>query len=267
MIVVCPSTWLSRSSLSTPRAIPARQGNPEPARSPGRPASRHRHRLTGIGLDRGLRPRLDRQGSPACNQSRAGDRRTGHEHKRRDFPPSGHGHGCENSLGQDGRGPAEQRYETPKRMAALVVDETRAAGRRSSRTTGRSTAAIDPALGSQASADEPVAKPFPSPGQPALDGADRPAQMPGRLLVGASFEVAEDDRHPEPLGQSVDLLVQHRPQVVVRLGVGSRGRQGGIPLVLAPAGRGRSGGGRDADSHLMKPRAQRIAAPRASGPS
>ena len=43
--------------------------------------------------------------------------------------------------------------------------------------------------------------------------------MPRGLLVGATFQVAEDHGDPEPLGQPVDLLVQHVLQVVVILDV------------------------------------------------
>ena len=68
-------------------------------------------------------------------------------------------------------------------------------------------------------AREPVAQPFSRPRQSALDRSDRPAQVPRCLLVRMPLEIAENHRHAEALGQPVDLLMQHVPQVVVILGV------------------------------------------------
>ena len=49
---------------------------------------------------------------------------------------------------------------------------------------------------SQPEPAKPVAESFAPPRLAALDRAERPAQMPGRLLVAASLEIAEDQRAP-----------------------------------------------------------------------
>ena len=39
--------------------------------------------------------------------------------------------------------------------------------------------------------------------------------MPGHLLAGVAFQVAQDDQRPAPLGQSAQLLIQPRQQFLV----------------------------------------------------
>ena len=46
--------------------------------------------------------------------------------------------------------------------------------------------------------------------QPALDRSDRQRQGLRRQKLALALQVAENDQHPEPLGKSVDLLVQDR---------------------------------------------------------
>ena len=67
-----------------------------------------------------------------------------------------------------------------------------------------------------------MAQAFPPTRLPALDRSDRPAQMPRRLLVGATLEVAEHHRCTVALGEPVDLLVEHSPQLVSHLGMSFR---------------------------------------------
>ena len=50
--------------------------------------------------------------------------------------------------------------------------------------------------------------------QPALDRTDRPPQVASRLLVSATFEIAEDHRYSKALGKPLDLFVQDLPEVV-----------------------------------------------------
>ena len=60
----------------------------------------------------------------------------------------------------------------------------------------------------ESAADQPAPQPFAAPGQPALDGADGPAQAPGRLFVRESLQVAEHDRDAASFRQPVDLFVE-----------------------------------------------------------
>ncbi len=70
------------------------------------------------------------------------------------------------------------------------------------------------------SADESVVEPSSSPGEPALDRADRPAELPGGFLATLAFEVAEHDRLPEAAGESPELLVDDPRQIGAGLGRG-----------------------------------------------
>ncbi len=54
--------------------------------------------------------------------------------------------------------------------------------------------------GRRAAPVEPLAQTRPAPRQPAADGADRPAEPLGRLLVGEALQVAQEDRRACPSG-------------------------------------------------------------------
>ena len=120
-------------------------------------------------------------------------------------------------------------------------------------------------MGRDAAAAEPVAQPFATSSLPALDRPDRPAQMPGRLLVAAALEVAEDQRGPESLRQPLDLFVEHAFELVVRLDAGFRPERRPAPFMPVPTGRGQSGTRRRPKGDLMEPRPQRIAHPEPPG--
>ena len=64
-----------------------------------------------------------------------------------------------------------------------------------------------------APAGQPVAQPLARPGQAGLDRADRATELLGRLLVGQPFQVTEQDRQPEPLGEPAQFLVDLAAQV------------------------------------------------------
>ena len=98
--------------------------------------------------------------------------------------------------------------------------------------------------------------------QPALDRADRPAQVPRRLLMGAALEVAEHHRRAVPLGQPLDLLVEEPLQLDVATRRVSRVPAFGRVLFEATAGGRRSPGARRGPKgHLMQPGAERVAHP------
>ena len=195
---------------------------------------RHVLIVPGAGLRRHLGTGLHGRGRPARDQPGTGDRHAGDEQQGRDFPPSGHGHGREDSLGKDGGCPAEdgsRRTETDG-CAGRGRDEM---GGDQLREAARPEHADERCGRREAAPREPVAEPFPRPAEPALDRADGPAQVPRRLLVGAALQVAEDDRDAEPLRQPVDLLVEQPAEAVVGCGACRGGRPGGGSLVPGPA--------------------------------
>ena len=81
------------------------------------------------------------------------------------------------------------------RVAVAAVASTRTVGNVAMVPSGPAQRQVAPS-GVDPAAEQPVAEPFPAPRLPALDRPYRPAQVPRRLLVGASFEVAEHDRRP-----------------------------------------------------------------------
>jgi len=64
--------------------------------------------------------------------------------------------------------------------------------------------------GPDIAAGQAVPEPLSGPPEPGPELRHRPPELPGRLLVGQPFQVAEDDRQAQPLGQAIDLLVQDR---------------------------------------------------------
>ena len=137
---------------------------------------------------------------------------------------------------------------------------------------GRTRRGFDPAA--TASAGPPGARPRRSrrsrrrpsaAGEPALDGADRPAQVSRGLLVGAALEVAEDDGRAITLGKPVDLLVQEPLELDVRLGPGLPVHRR-LSFEAAMAGRGGPGTRRGPVGDLVQPGAERIAHPEPAGP-
>ena len=109
--------------------------------------------------------------------------------------------------------------------------------------------------------DEPRPEQVACPGQAPPDGRLAQPQFDGGLGVRLGFEVAEHQRSTEPLGQSVDLLVQCRPQRLARLAPDCRPDLARPALPIAsPAG---VDVGPDCHPvrHAMEPRADRVDAP------
>ena len=94
--------------------------------------------------------------------------------------------------------------------------------------------------GRQAAADQPDAEPLPPVRQPALDRADRPAQLPRRLLVREALEEAEHDRDAEALGSRPISSWSDRLQLARsrRDRSTSRGRSRPPSARVPPTGRG-----------------------------
>ncbi len=113
----------------------------------------------------------------------------------------------------------------------------------------------------QAAAGEPGAEQVAGTGEPPLDRPDRPPELVRDLLVRLPFEVAEDHRRSVFLGQSADLVMEHRPEFAPRgVELGNRGRHlRALPFVAAaPLGVG-SGSHRDPIGDLVKPASQHAA--------
>ncbi len=62
----------------------------------------------------------------------------------------------------------------------------------------------------EASAGQAASEPGPAPVQAALDRPHRAFQVAGRLVQAAAFQVAQDERLSESLGQALDLLMDRR---------------------------------------------------------
>ncbi len=117
--------------------------------------------------------------------------------------------------------PASSDNERPAAaLAAAVVWTSRAGG----------TAGENPAIGAVGIADagpnprrtSRVRKQLARPGHPAADRAHRASQPLGRLVVRQAFDIAEDDRRPEPIRQPGDLTIDDGPELtepgLVRVG-------------------------------------------------
>ena len=94
-------------------------------------------------------------------------------------------------------------------------------GRRDRRTGAgeKCTAAEQGNAGDDSAPAEAIAKLFAASCLAALDRADGPAQMPCRLLVAASFEIAEHNGCPIMLGELFDLGVKETIEIIVLHGV------------------------------------------------
>ena len=81
--------------------------------------------------------------------------------------------------------------------------------------------------------------------------------MPRRLIVRTPLEVAKHQRRPEPLGEPLDLLVEHPPQLGIGLGAALPGhKRRRTRLMPAATGGGRPGTRRRSVGHLMQPGTQ-----------
>jgi hypothetical protein len=195
-------------------------------------------------------------------------RRAEDEHDRSDLEPAHEEHGSKHSLGKEQGGPPGNRPGREElgggaRRGIKQSSRNQGIGASGPRQRGEPSG-----IGSQAAADEPVAEPLPAPRLPALDRADRPSQTPRRLLVAEPLEIAQDQGRPVPLGEPLDLLVEHPAQLIARLGVPFRRlRRGqrGAPFTPAAACSGRPGACGGAEGHLVQPGAQRIAHPETAG--
>ncbi len=103
----------------------------------------------------------------------------------------------------------------------------------------------------------------------ALDGSDRPAETPRRLLVRAALEVAKHHGGTIFLRQPVHLFVDRR----IKIEIAVRRELDGAPrilrrallLVITPSNGGRPQTRRRATGDLMEPGAQRVPHPERSG--
>ncbi len=87
---------------------------------------------------------------------------------------------------------------------------------------------------------ESVAEFFAASRLPALDRADRPAQMPRRLLVAASFEIAEHNGRTITLGEHFDLGVKETIEIIVFHGLCLRPSGRHVLFMLPPASGGQA---------------------------
>src|SRR5262249_47183684 len=121
---------------------------------------------------------------------------------------------------------------------------------------------------SESAACEPKPKQSAAVRLAALDGADRPAEEPGRLLVRAAFQVAEHQGSTVLLRQPVYFLVKHGiPIEIVRpaeFNHAGRVQPGATRLVPAPADDRSPETGRRAAGDLVEPGAERVAHPERS---
>ena len=102
----------------------------------------------------------------------------------------------------------------------------------------------------------------------ALDGSNRPAEKPRRLLMRAAFQVAEHERRAIFLRQPVHLFVDHRIKIEFAMchelyGATRMLRRASL-LVLAPSNGGRPEARRRATGDLMEPGTQRVSHPERS---
>ena len=106
-------------------------------------------------------------------------------------------------------------------------------------TPGQGPVVMPPASSTaqQPAPAQAIAESLATSGLPALDRTDRPPQMPGRLLVRASLQVAKNDGRPVPFGQLLDLLVKPRLGIVaihVALLLSGRGCAPFVPPPVLP---------------------------------
>ncbi len=102
--------------------------------------------------------------------------------------------------------------------------------------------------------------------QPALDGSDRPAEVPGRLLMAALFEITEDQRQAKAVRQALELFVQNPNELNLAGIAGLLSGRDGCTLFATTAARRRDARGRRrAHGDLMEPRPERISHPERPG--
>ena len=94
------------------------------------------------------------------------------------------------------------------------MESARVGGTRVEAPSGR-IAAASAAVWAEPSTPEPITQPIPAPSLAALHGSDRPAQMPGRLLMAMPLEIAQDQRGTEAFGQTLDLFVEQAFEPVI----------------------------------------------------
>ncbi len=108
--------------------------------------------------------------------------------------------------------------------------------------------------------------------QPALDRPQRRVEPGGGLFLRQAFQVAEDQRGAESLGQPAEVLVEGRPALSVFrrrkfLDQPACGHRGPSALVGASSSGGDAGLGRDAQRHAVQPAADRLAPADRAGPA
>src|SRR5206468_1526034 len=112
--------------------------------------------------------------------------------------------------------------------------------------------------GGEAAAGQAAFQSFLAAGEAALDGADRPAEAPGRLVVGQPFQEAKDDRFAVAGGQSAEFLVEDRGGVVALLRFVNGARL--CPSFNEPpTRRGGAGLGGDPERDAVEPARDRVA--------
>ena len=113
----------------------------------------------------------------------------------------------------------------------------------------------------QAAADEPGLQEVARPGQAALDRADRPLELAGRLFVRLALQVAEHDGIAVFRGQAGELLVEDLADLAIGGGtIIDDGRDLRCQrLEPAPSGRVRPGPHRHPGGHAIKPGPDRVA--------
>src|SRR5207247_1640808 len=91
-------------------------------------------------------------------------------------------------------------------------------------------------------------------GHAAADGADRPAELPGRVVVAESLEVAQQQRRPLRRRQALELFFQHVLQLAPG-GIDEKRFVGRLmqPLDLALAQAAGTDAPRDAGSDAVEP--------------
>ncbi len=131
---------------------------------------------------------------------------------------------------------------------------------------GPRTGAAEPGGHRQAMAGQAPSEPFASSRQPALDRTDGASEVPRRLLVAAALHIAEDDRHPEAVGEPVDLRMNQGGELLaadlVPVRIPHRHR---TPLRRPPAAGVDPGADRGAAGDPMEPGPQRVAHPERAG--
>jgi hypothetical protein len=112
----------------------------------------------------------------------------------------------------------------------------------------------------QAATPKPGSQAIARPRQPALDGADRPAEVARGLLAGQALKVAQDDGDAVLLRQLIHLLVKDRLPVAQVDAVRRRrlSHVGHLSFVGLPSCGGDFDGPGDVEGHAVQPGGQRL---------